>query len=64
MLPQVEKGLQFLREVRVEARKVTWPTTREATGATWVVVGMVAFISLFLFVVDFFLSRFINYAVR
>jgi len=60
MLPQVEKSIQFLKEVRVEARKVTWPTPREATGATWVVVGMVAFISLFLFAVDFLLSRFIN----
>jgi len=63
MLPQVEKSLQFLKEVRVEARKVTWPSRTEAVGATWVVVAMVAFISLFLFAVDFLLSRFINYVV-
>ena len=60
MLPQVEKAVQFLKEVQIEARKVTWPSRQEAIGATGIVVLMVAFISLFLFGVDFLLARIMN----
>jgi preprotein translocase subunit SecE len=60
MLPQVEKAQQFLKEVRVETKKVTWPTVQESVGATWVVVAVVAIVAVFLFAVDFILSRAIN----
>ncbi len=60
MLPQVEKAQQFLKEVRVEAKKVTWPTVQESVGATWVVVAVVAIVAVFLFAVDFILARAIN----
>ncbi|OGP86004.1 MAG: preprotein translocase subunit SecE [Deltaproteobacteria bacterium RBG_13_65_10] len=63
MLPQVEKTQQFLKEVRVETKKVTWPTVQESVGATWVVVIVVAIVALFLFGVDFILARVINLLV-
>lgn len=60
MLPQVEKGQQFLKEVRYETKKVTWPTMQESRGTTLVVIIVVIIVSVFLFSVDFVLSRVIN----
>ncbi len=42
----------FLKEVRVESRKVTWPTREELWESTMVVLVTVAIISCFIAVVD------------
>jgi preprotein translocase subunit SecE len=42
----------FLHEVRVEMRQVTWPTRREVFVTTWVVMVTVAFFGIFFFGVD------------
>ena len=60
MIPQVEKGTQFLKEVRHETKKVTWPTMEESRGTTLVVIVVVVITALYLFGVDFLLSRIIN----
>jgi len=52
-----EKVVQFLREVKVELRKVTWPSRKQAVGSTVVVIVLVMIISLFLGVVDIALSK-------
>jgi preprotein translocase subunit SecE len=44
--------VEFLREVRDEARKVTWPTRREMGISTIMVVIMVVVASLFFLAVD------------
>jgi preprotein translocase subunit SecE len=44
---------QFLNEVRVEFRKVTWPTQQEATAGTIGVLVVVTVLTLGLSVVDF-----------
>lgn len=56
----IDKSLQFLREVRVELRKVTWPTRKQTIGSTVVVIILVMIISLFLGMVDFGLSNLIR----
>jgi len=43
---------RFINEVRVEARKTTWPEYRETLQATVMVVLMVVFVALFLWMVD------------
>jgi len=48
----VGKAMQFLREVRVELKKVTWPTRKQAIGSTIVVLVLVMIISFFLGAVD------------
>ena len=53
----IDKGLQFLREVKVELKKVTWPTRKQTLGSTAVVIVLVLIISLFLGIVDFGLSN-------
>ena len=52
----IDKSLQFLREVKVELKKVTWPSRKQTIGSTVVVVILAMIISLFLGVVDMGLS--------
>ena len=52
----VQKSSQFLREVKIELKKVTWPTRKQTMGSTLVVVVLVMIISLFLGLVDMGLS--------
>ena len=54
------KVKQFLREVRVELRKVTWPSFKGAMASTSVVIVVVVIVSIFLGVVDFGLTRIIR----
>jgi preprotein translocase subunit SecE len=56
----IDKSLQFLREVRVELKKVTWPSRKQTIGSTVVVVILAMIISLFLGVVDMGLSGLIR----
>ena len=56
----IDKGIQFLREVKVELKKVTWPSKKQTMGSTVVVLVIVTIISLFLGVVDAGLSGLIR----
>ncbi|UCD91388.1 MAG: preprotein translocase subunit SecE [Desulfobacterales bacterium] len=60
----VDKGLQFLREVKVELKKVTWPTRKQTLGSTAVVLILVMIISIFLGVVDIGLSSVIRVVLK
>ena len=44
--------IEFLRQVRAEARRVTWPTRQETTVSAVMVFVMVAISAVFLFVAD------------
>ncbi len=48
---------QFVREVRQETSKVTWPTRKETMVTTGMVFLMVFMASLFFLIVDWFLSQ-------
>ena len=43
---------KFVREVRSEAAKVTWPSRRETMVTTGLVLAMAALTAVFFFVVD------------
>jgi preprotein translocase subunit SecE len=60
----IDKSLQFLREVRVELKKVTWPSRKQTIGSTVVVLILVMIISLFLGVVDMGLSGLIRVILK
>ena len=47
---------QFIREVRREVSKVTWPTRKETMVTTGMVFVMVFLAAMFFFVVDQILS--------
>jgi preprotein translocase subunit SecE len=44
--------IEFLKQVRQEAAKVTWPTRKETTITTAMVFVMVFLVAVFFFVVD------------
>lgn len=44
--------LQFMRQVRQEMKKVTWPTRKEVIPACTMVVILVAIATAFFFAVD------------
>jgi len=44
--------LEFLRQVRQEVSRVTWPTRKETAVTTAMVFAMVIAVALFFFVVD------------
>jgi preprotein translocase subunit SecE len=51
---------QFFREVRVELKKVTWPSRKETIASTSVVLITVFLVAFFLGIVDLGLSRLIK----
>jgi len=60
----IEKATQFLREVKIELKKVTWPSRKQTIGSTVVVIVLVMVISLFLGVVDVGLSSLIRVVLQ
>ena len=56
----IQKSIQFLREVKVELKKVTWPSRKQTMGSTAVVIVLVIIIALFLGLVDLGLSNIIR----
>jgi preprotein translocase subunit SecE len=60
----IGRGIQFLREVKVELKKVTWPSRKQTMGSTVVVIVVVMIISLFLGVVDMGLSGLVKVVLQ
>ncbi len=46
-------SIEFIRDTRKELKNVSWPSRRETTGTTLVVIAAVFFFGFFLWVVDF-----------
>ena len=56
---QTEKGRaawNFVREAHTEVRKVVWPTRKETTQTTLIVIAMVALVAAILWILDGFLA--------
>jgi preprotein translocase subunit SecE len=49
---RMDRTRDYFREVQVEFTRISWPTRRELTDSTMVVIVMVLLVSLFLFLVD------------
>ena len=60
----LDTSIQFLREVKVELKKVTWPTRKQTMGSTVVVIILVMIISLFLGIVDAGLSGLLRLVLK
>jgi preprotein translocase subunit SecE len=51
--------MQFLREVRLELKKVDWPTRSELSTYSTVVLVTISVLTAFVFGVDYLLTKFI-----
>lgn len=54
------KIITFLKEVRLEMKKVNWPTRQETTRYTLIVIGISVVVALFLGTFDFIFTTLIN----
>ncbi len=50
----------FLKEVQVEARKVTWPSKTELRESTVVVIVTVAIVSVLIAVIDYVIGQIVT----
>ncbi len=55
---------EFVHDVRLEMKQVTWPTREDVVSTTWVVVATVAFFAVFLFFVDQGIQRVVQYVLK
>ena len=60
----IKKITDFFREVKIEIKKVVFPSKDELIGSTWVVIIVVLIISIFLGIVDLGLSKIVGLAIR
>jgi preprotein translocase subunit SecE len=56
----INSTVQFLREVKIELKKVAWPSRKQTIGSTAVVIVLIVLISLFLGSIDIGLSSLIR----
>lgn len=60
----LDKIKEFFKEVKVEVKKVVFPSKDELIGSTWVVIITVIIISVFLGIVDLGLTKLVGIALR
>jgi preprotein translocase subunit SecE len=60
----VENAREFLHDVRLEMKQVTWPSRDDVISTTTVVVATVAFFGVFLAVVDWLVQRGVTYVFK
>ena len=60
----LSRSIQFLREVKMELKKVTWPSRKQTVGSTIVVLVLVMIISFFLGAVDIGLSSLVKVVLQ
>ena len=56
--------VQFVKEVRSEMKKVTWPTKQETTASTVAVFIMVALAAVFLYLSDQVIAMAISFILN
>jgi preprotein translocase subunit SecE len=56
----IEKSIQFLREVKIELKKVTWPPKNQAISFTLVVLILVFIFAIYFGIVDAGLSALVR----
>ncbi len=54
------KIIIFLKEVRLEMKKVNWPTRQETIKKTLVVIGISVAVAIFLGTLDFIFTTLLN----
>ncbi|MFC1629800.1 preprotein translocase subunit SecE [Patescibacteria group bacterium] len=55
-----ERIITFLKEVRLEMKKVNWPTRQETLKYTLIVIGVSAAVASFLGAIDFICTTLLN----
>jgi preprotein translocase subunit SecE len=59
----VQKIIQFIKEAKVELKKVTWPTPKQTLASTAVVIIIVFIVAIYLGIVDFVLTKLVKFVL-
>jgi preprotein translocase subunit SecE len=59
-----KKFMDFIQEVKLELKKVVFPTKKEVIGSTWVVITTVLICAFFLGLVDIGLGKMMTLAFK
>ena len=60
----IASSREFLHDVRVEMKQVTWPSKDDVVATTTVVIATVFFFGVFLTVVDWLVQRGVTYILK
>jgi preprotein translocase subunit SecE len=60
----LQKIKDFFKEVKIELKKVVFPSRDEILGSTWVVIFTVLVSAVFLGLVDLWLSKLVRLAIE
>lgn len=64
VLDRINMAKQFLRESKIELKKVKWPTKKELFAATAVVIFLSLLMAVYFGIVDFCLIKIIKAIIR
>ena len=53
----MQKVIQFIKEVKIELLKVTWPKKDELVGSTTIVLVLSILLTVFLWISDLFIRK-------
>jgi preprotein translocase subunit SecE len=57
----IENITQFIKDAKVELKKVTWPTPKQTMASTAVVIIIVFIVAIYLGLVDFALAKLVKF---
>ncbi len=60
----VQGAREFFHDVRVELKKVTWPSREDVTSTTGVVIATVAFFGVYLAIVEWLAQKGLDYVLK
>jgi preprotein translocase subunit SecE len=59
----IQKVTQFLKEAKVELKKVVWPSPKQTMASTAVVIIIVFIVSIYLGIIDFALAKLVKFVL-
>jgi len=60
----IANSREFLHDVRVEMKQVTWPSREDVVATTGVVIATVFFFGVFLWIVDIGVQKGVSYLLK
>ena len=59
----IQNVTQFLKDAKVELKKVTWPSPKQTMASTAVVIIIVFIVAIYLGIVDFVLAKLVKFVL-
>jgi preprotein translocase subunit SecE len=59
----IQNVTQFLKEAKVELKKVTWPSPKQTLASTAVVIIIVFIVAIYLGIIDFALAKLVKFVL-